>query len=200
MESHELSVSVVDWINNNLRFARWNNDFLEKNFGQRSAKDIIESGNVFYMGPCLDFSLITLQRLKPLVEKTDLIVEYLFSKTYGINALHFVSGYEFNGKEFYIDFLSGKKVIFGNGKYVSSMPEGKTITIQKFPGSQITSTDTLSDIVCGDLKSYFPDFSFKDLLERLKQANTPEHFTEFTKGLGIEDKINFERKVLVRSI
>ena len=69
---------MIKHISNLVKKERMENEYIDNHMGKLSAREILSNGKVFYMNPCLDFVIVTLEGLKKSgIEDTKLVIDEL---------------------------------------------------------------------------------------------------------------------------
>jgi len=162
---------------------RMENDYIDKNLGKLSAREILSNGKVFYMNPCLDFVLVTIEWLKKTgIENVNFIVDELICP-WNICKLHFGIEIPHQWKNYYIDYRSGNEVFIWEWNFESKYNnkwESVANTI-KIDVNEISTDDNVYELMNRWLLPFklFDPRVLKMLAEKLKQDNTPEKFEQF---------------------
>lgn len=174
---------VVHYIHKLLKKERFENDYIEKNFGKLSARELLTEGKTFYMNPCLDFVLVTIEGLKRTgIENIQFIVEELECPWDGFK-LHFGIEVSREGKNYYIDYRWQNNVFLGEWNFISKYKEKGESVIHniKVDAKNISVDDniyTLIDKGIVNFKKFDPKF-LEVIKERLKKHNGPEQRTRW---------------------
>ncbi|MFA7298879.1 MAG: hypothetical protein WC010_04520 [Candidatus Absconditabacterales bacterium] len=177
---------------------RMENDYIDKNLGKLSAREILSNGKVFYMNPCLDFVLVTIEGLKKTeIEKIDFIVDELICPG-NVCKLHFGIEILYQGTIHYIDHRSKNDVFIGKGNFQSTYSDkGESVdnTI-KINANEVFTDDNVYSLINKGLlpfKLFDPEI-LKMLTEKLKHDNTVENFEQFNIQNKERVKIHVENK------
>lgn len=177
---------------------RMENDYIDKNLGKLSAREILSNGKVFYMNPCLDFVLVTIEWLKKTeIEKIDFIVDELICP-WNVCKLHFGIEILYQWTIHYIDHRSKNDVFIGKWNFQSTYSdkwESVDNTI-KINANEVFTDDNVYSLINKWLlpfKLFDPEI-LKMLTEKLKHDNTVENFEQFNIQNKERVKIHVENK------
>lgn len=188
--------NMIKHISNLVKKERMENQYIDNHMGKLSAREILSNGKVFYMNPCLDFVIVTLEGLKKSgIEDTKLVIDEL-SCPWNMYKIHFGVEIPHQGKTYYIDYRTNNDVYLGKGKFESKYDykwESVANTI-KVDAKDISSDDTIYDLVGRWLLplKYFNRKILTLLQEKLKHDNTPEQY-EFFRNQN-DEKIHIHRE------
>jgi len=124
----------IRWVKRNVALQRWQNQRVAREFSVRSPKQIIASGQTFYMGNCLDRTIVLMQALKKNNFRPKMVVEGLEHSRYG-RYMHFGIELKIGGKQHFVDFASRDKVLIGQGQYVNASKMVQRISVKRFPSA-----------------------------------------------------------------
>ncbi len=122
----EIIPYCINWINKNIEKKYWENDKVIEKFSKRSANQIIKEGEVFFMSPCLDLTLVAKKIFDDHLDSI-LVAQEIYSNSYGINSLHFAIEFSANDVDYFIDFSSMNEVIFNRGNFVNHNDDVKSL-------------------------------------------------------------------------
>lgn len=175
--------AMIIHISNLIKKEKMGNEYIDKHMGKLSAREILSNGKIFYMNPCLDLVMVTLEGLKRSgIENIQLVIDEL-ECPWNIYKLHF--GIEILHQEeiYYIDYRTNNDVYLGKGNFKSKYQyKGESIinTI-KINAQEISSDDNIHNLIEKWLLQ-FKNFNSRILTllkEKLKHDNTPEQYERF---------------------
>lgn len=181
----EIAKSIVFEVDEKIKRIYWTNKEIDKWFARRSAKEIINSGNTCFMNPCSDLTLVSsfIMSQKNIPHEW-VIKEYLPTKDFNFNRLHFVLEFKCNNESYAIDYKTLNDVYIYEGGYNGreDLPLAKTIRV---PNKQINLNKSLHEIISNsNLGSRLENYSLKSNLNRLKQDNSMENYNNFKQENG----------------
>ena len=172
--------NMVFFIHKILKKERFENEYIEKNFAKLSARELLTEGKTFYMNPCLDFVLVTIEGLKRTgIENIKFIVEELQCPGNGFK-VHFGIELIREGKNYYIDYRSMNNVFLWQGNFMSNYEyKGETIAHSiKIDAKNISVDDNIYTL----MERWIIQFKNLNmevlamLKEKLKKHNKPEQW------------------------
>lgn len=171
---------LVEHTHKILKKERFENNYIEKKFSKQSTRELLSTGKTFYMNPCLDFVLVTIEWLKKAgVKDIQFIMEEL-SCPQNIYKVHFGIEITVGNCNYYIDHIGKNDVYIWKGKFASNFEHKweKVIHTTKTDAKNISLDDTLYTLI--EKKIIHPKFfKINELLEtfktRLKKHNTIEN-------------------------
>ena len=181
----EFAKNVVSEVDRKVKKVYWTNKEIDKWFGKRSAKEIINSGNTCFMNPCSDLTLVS----SYIMNQSNLphewvIKEYLPTKNFNFNRLHFVLEFKYNNKLHVLNYKKLKEVYIYEGKrnQKEDLPIAQIIRI---PSKQINLDKSLYEIISNfNIDSRLENYSLESNLNRLKQDNSLENYYNFKQENG----------------
>jgi hypothetical protein len=205
MDGINLAIDIVSEVNNKVRRVYWTNEEIDRLFGRRSAKEIIQNGTTCFMNPCFDLNSVSSYFMNVrgipheyIIEELSPTKDFNFNKSYlelknFDYRLHFALGFQHGGEEYAIDYKRENEVHIFKGKYNGrgDIPRAGIIRI---PGKNINpykpiyknlGYDTLEDLI----KDKFIGFSLEKNLNRLKQDNSKENYSSYKERYGENLKI-----------
>jgi len=182
---------IVHHIHKLLKKERFENEEIENNFAKHSARELLTVGKTFYMNPCLDFVLVTIEWLKRTgIENIQFIVEELQCPWHWFK-LHFGIELKRQGKNYYIDYREKNNVFLWEGSFISKYKNKweEIVHSIRADAKDISVDDniyTLMEKKIITFKKFDP--KLLDILkERLKRHNSPEErkrwFVEKVKNI-----------------
>ncbi|MCX6750817.1 MAG: hypothetical protein NTZ83_05140 [Candidatus Pacearchaeota archaeon] len=206
MDGINLAKEIVYEVNRKVKRVYWTNEEIDKFFGKRSAKEIIDNKTTCFMNPCLDLTLVSAYLMSSHNIKHDFVIEehpptkdFNFNKSYLVlkdfnYRLHFALEFQHEGEEYSLDYKRENEVYIFKGKYNGreDIPRAGMIII---PGENINpykpiyknlGYNTLEELI----KDKFKGYSLESNLNRLKQDNSEENFRSYQKRYGDEFNIN----------
>lgn len=170
-------VELTSWIDSVIKKTKWSNERIKNVYAKRSSKDILEDGDVCFLNPCLDYTLIAYHILEKNNYSPKVLTEELFYRKYDSPSLHFVINLSENNSDYFLDFKEMNKVIFDKGIYKNSNPQVDTIQQFVFPH------DIPFDLSSFNFSKYVFDklntFSFEQTIDRLILYNTDEVYQNY---------------------
>ncbi|MEM4230382.1 MAG: hypothetical protein QXF25_00695 [Candidatus Pacearchaeota archaeon] len=183
----EITESIVSEIDLRVKRVQWTNEQIEQKFAQRSALEIIGDGDTFFMGPCLDFSLVAYEIMQREGIKPVLVVESLFQEGYQIPRLHFALEFWYAGELYFLDFNNTNKVILGKGNYRNLRDGIKSASITRIKSRLQPDKSLFENMFCEGIEE--PDAQqllaeyrgkyFGKQIEILKRANNSEAYSAY---------------------
>ena len=176
---------IVEEVDNKVKRIYWTNNEIDKWFGKRSAKEIINSGHTCFMNPCSDLTLAS----SFIMDQNNIphqwvVEEYLPTENFNFNRLHFVLEFKHNDKLYVLNYQKLNDVYIHEGGYNGrpDLPAHQTI---KFPSKQIDFNKSLhKNITNSNLVTRLGNYSLKNNLNKLKQDNSMENYNNFKKLYG----------------
>jgi hypothetical protein len=145
--------------------------------------DLAQSGEVFFMYTCLDYTLTTAYILRRLGISGSLIINELAGK--GWPKIHF--GVETS--HWFIDHVAGNSVIVGTGElpnFYEPLKQEQQVSRHRVDLSQIADSDTVFDIIRkNSLRIWLLSESIvAQLADKFEQDNTMEVWANFIQQSG----------------
>lgn len=173
----------------------WNNKKIYQLFGKRSSKEIINDGTTCFMNPCLDFTLVSASLMKANnLEYGMIIEEYLPTKDFAFNRLHFVLEFKDKEEKYTLNYKGCNIVYVEKGEYTGrkDMPQAQII---KIPGEKIDPNKTIyENLGYKNLEEFcekkLKGYCLEKNLGRLKKDNTMENYYGYKKNFGEDLIIN----------
>lgn len=179
----EIAKEIICHVSKTIKRIYWTNEEIDKWFGKRSAKEIIENGTSCFMNPCSDLALVSSYLLsKAEIPHRWVIEEYFPTEDFDFNRLHFVL--EFGKKVYGINYKRNNEAHIFKGKYEgrNDLPIKQIIRI---PDRQINLEKSLyENISDSELRVLLKDFSLEGNINRLKKDNSIEKYKIFKKIFG----------------
>lgn len=173
----EFLQELVQHIHKLIKKQRVENEYIDTKVGKLSARELLSEGKTFYMNPCLDFVLVTIEGLKRIgIEEIKLVVDEL-QCSWGFYRIHF--GIEIKKEEvYYIDYRTKNDVFLGKGEFKSNYIEkGENVVNSiKVEAGNISTDDNIYNLIERGLCK-FKKFNLQilDLIkEKWKSDNSPE--------------------------
>jgi len=181
----ELAESIIQKTDNKVKRIYWTNEEIDKWFGKRSAKNILESGNTCFMNPCSDLTLVSSFIMdQSAIPHEWIIEEHLPTEDFNFNRLHFALEFKYHGKIHILDYKRLNEVYAYEGEY-NGRPDLSTATSIKIPSTQIDLKKSLYEIISNSkIKDSLIDYSLEKNLNRLKQDNSLENYKSFKQLYG----------------
>jgi hypothetical protein len=202
----DLAKDIVLEVNKKVKRVYWTNEEIDKWFGRRSVKEIINNGTTCFMNPCLDLTLVASYLMSSKDINNQFIIEEhlptkdfnfdksdLVLKDFKFNRLHFTIEFQHSNKNYILNFKRENEVYILEGEY-NGREEIPRASMIKIPGEKINSYiplyknlgyATLDDLI----KSKFNGYSLESNLKRLKQDNSEENYKFYKKRCDEEFNI-----------
>jgi hypothetical protein len=162
---------------------QWTDFEIREILGRRPPDKVLRDGNTCYMNPCVDLTLIALNRLAERGQNPILVVEEVKGGNYSFNRMHVAIELPNHGSPWYIDFASRNRVILGRGEYESHARQDGIEVVQLVRLKDGIGWDTSFEaIVQGRFKPH--GYKIDRQIEQLVQDNTPENFQRYMAELG----------------
>jgi len=189
----EIAKGIVSEVDKKVKRIYWTNNEIDNWFVKRSVKKIINSGNTCFMNPCSDITLVSSYMMNQNnISHRWIIEEYLPTKDFNFNRLHFALEFEYNNESYVLDYKKDNDVYIYEGEY-NGRNDLPTAQIIKFPSKQINFNKSLHEIISNsNIGSRLENYSLKSNLNRLKQDNSLENYNNFKQ----ENRENFIIKQL----
>lgn len=169
----------VKWVKKNVKLKRWPDKRVEKEWSVRTPKQVLESGQTFYMGNCLDRTTVFLEVLKKNNFSPTMVLQILNHKRYG-EFLHFAVEFKAGGKTHFADFVGGDKVIIKQGEYKNHNPLIESIKVQRFPGKKFSMNKNFWESTGKNpMEHGAKNFSIKKRIEGMKKDNKVARYYGF---------------------
>lgn len=180
---------IIFEVNNKIKRVYWTNEEIDKWFGKRSAKEIINNGTTCFMNSCLDVTLVSASIIySKNIPYTLVIEEHLPTKEFKFNRLHFVLEFEYDKNKYFLNYKRCNDVYIYEGVY-NGRRDIPFAQIMRIPGKKINPNKSLHENLNYNnledlLKKEFRDYSLKTNLMRLKQDNSKENYYLFKQKYG----------------
>jgi len=190
-KSIELAKEIALETNKRVKRVYWTNEEIKKNFGRRSAQEIIKNGTTCFMNPCLDLTLVSAYLMSSKGVEYDLIIEeHLPTQEFPFNRLHFAIEFKNSDKNYFINYKRNNEVHIFKGNYDGreDIPKAGMLVV---PGEIINpyrpiyknlGYTALEDLI----KDKFTGFSIENIINRLKQDNSLKNFNSYKERYGEE--------------
>lgn len=158
----------------------------------RSVRELLSSGETFYMHPCIDYTLLTIEHLKRYgFENIFLMIDELETPEWYIK-LHFAINISYQGHLYSIDYMSRNTVLLWKWSFRSSY-KNKEEQIKKshrIEASYITLDDKFIDIVKkADIHFHYFNVDYLEFSkQKIERDHTPENFQKWFIDL-VEDPL-----------
>ena len=205
MNGIELAKEIAYEVNGKVKRVYWTNEQIDKWFGRRSAKEIIDNKTTCFMNPCLDLTLVSSYLMSSQhIPHQFIIEEHLPAKDFNFDKsnlvlkdfdfrLHFAIEFQHNDEKFGINYKRENEVHIFEGEY-NGRKDILQAGIIKIPGEKINpfmplyrnlGYDSLEDLI----KDKFKGFSLEKTINRLKNDNNIENFKDYQRRNGEDFKI-----------
>ncbi len=174
---------LSEWVLANVKRVAWSNDKIEKCYGRRSVEQILYEGETCYMGPCPDLTAVAIAAMNKYGLNPEIAVEKLEEPGFDFPRFHFASEFMHDGQRYFLDFNTGKTVVFGKGDYSNIKKNVSRIGLWKFDGSILKPDTKLSSLLTGEMG--FRESDFTKIIERMKRGNTSQTFEEYQKRMSL---------------
>lgn len=194
MDIINLAKEIVFEVNKKVRRVYWTNEQLDKWFGRRSAKEILDNGTTCFMNPCPDLTFVSAYLMSSNNIKHNIVVEEHFpTKEFPFNRLHFALEFQSKDKRYSLNYKKCNEVYISGGDYNGreDIPQAGMIRIS---GENLNPYKSIYENLGYDsleelIKNKFIGFSLEKNLSRLKQDNSQENFRLYDKIYGNGFKI-----------
>ncbi|MCX6825488.1 MAG: hypothetical protein NTY80_04705 [candidate division SR1 bacterium] len=178
----EFLKGVIHHIHKILKKDKFENEYIENRFGKLSTRELISEGKTFYMNPCLDFVLVTVEGLKRSGLKNILFIIEELACPGGSHKLHFGIEIKKEDKNYYVDYRGQNNVFLGEGKFASKYEHKgeKSMHKIKIDAQNISIDDNIHTLMNRGIVQFknFNPASFETMKEKLKRHNTPKQRTD----------------------
>jgi hypothetical protein len=189
-----LAKEIVYEVDRKVRRVYWTNEKIDKFFGKRSVKEILDNGTTCFMNPCLDLTLISSYLMSSQhISNQFIIEEHGPTKEFPFNRLHFVLEFQNKDREYSLNYKKCNEVYISNGNYNGreDIPQVGRI---KIPGEKINPYKSIHEnlgytILEELIQDKFVGFSLEKSLNRLKSDNSQEKFKLYNNVYGNGFKI-----------
>lgn len=175
---------IIRFLDDHIDIIRWEDDEIAEKFAKRSANKILEQGNVHYMNPCLDYTLVAYDKLRKEGFHPTWIVEEIRKDDRPCSAVHFVIELIYEGETYYLDFKKHRQVVFSKGEY-PGFGEGKE-TINIIRQRKTLDPDKNMFENMPGIETFFDYFDFQATIEHLQRENAPHKFNQYLDELSAE--------------
>lgn len=185
-----LGQSIVYWIDKKIKRIYWTNEEIDKWFGKRSIKEIIQNGTTSFMNPCFDLTLVSSYLLtQNNVNNTVVIEEHLPTKEFNFSRLHFALDFTDGTGIYHLNYKNGNNVYICSGIYPGrkDIPQAQTIRI---PGAEINQNKFLYQNLN---KNTTTGYSLEKNIQKLKQDNSRENYYQYKQKCGERFIINSQQ-------
>lgn len=194
MDGINLARKIVSEVDKNVKRVYWTNEELDKFFGKRSAKEILQNGTTCFMNACLDLTLASAYYLSSDNIPYEVVIEeYPPTPEFNFNRVHFYIIFQNSNEDCVINYKRENEVYVFEGKY-NGIDNSSKDMIFKIPGNIINPYRNLSkNIEYANLKELikdkFANYSLEKNLNKLKQDNSKENYESYKKRCGEEFSI-----------
>ncbi len=181
-----LGQAIALWVDKKIKRTYWTNEQINKKFGRRSIKEIIEERTTCFMNPCSDLTLVSSYLLTQNQIKNNLVIEeHLPTKEFNFNRLHFALDYADGTGIYHLNYKDNNFAYVGIGEYLGreDIPQAQLIRIS---GEEINPNKPLYE----NLKNIKTEFSLEKNLQKLKRDNSEENYNHYKKKYGERFIIN----------
>jgi hypothetical protein len=197
MNGIELAKNIALEVNEKVKRTYWTNEQIDKWFGRRSAKEILDNGTTCFMNPCPDLTFVSAYLMSSNnIEHNIVIEEHLPTKEFPFNRLHFALEFQDKDKKYSLNYKKCNEVHISGGNYNGreDIPQAGIIRIS---GADINPYKPIHEnlgynTLEGLIKDKFIGFSLEKNLDRLKQDNSEENYRFYKKRYG--ENFNFITK------
>ncbi len=182
-----LGQAIALWVDKKIKRTYWTNEQIDKWFGKRSIKEIIEEETTCFMNPCFDLTLVSSYLLTQNKIKNDVVIEeHLPTNEFNFNRLHFALNFTDGTGEYYLNYKNKNFAYINAGKY-SGRKDISQAQLIKISGEIIDSTKPLYENLNKNIKT---GFSLEKCIKRLKQDNSLENYNQYRQKCGERFVIN----------
>lgn len=168
---------IVNHVHKIVKKEKMDNEYIDNYVGKLSARELISNGKTFYMNPCLDLALVTIEWLKKSGIKSKLVIQELLCTGNRIT-LHFWIEIILNNIHYYIDNKSRNVSIIGKGIFKNNNIDEKKeqIHISYISDENISTDDNIETLINKKLINllFFDADIFNNMKELYKRSNTQE--------------------------
>lgn len=184
---------IIHHIHTLIKKERLENEYIENHLGKLSARQLLSTGKTFYMNPCLDFVLVTIEWLKKTwIEWTKLIIEEL-KCPWNWFKLHFGIEVANNGDDYHIDYRTKNDVFLGKGKFESDYKDKweQIVNTIKINANNISTDDNIYTLI----EKWLASFKFFDpkILEMLKEKLKKDNNIDQRKNWFVKNVKNIHQ-------
>lgn len=186
-----------------IKKVRRENQKIQEELGKRSIKEIISSGETFYMGACVDMTLSFLMKLKEKIplEKIELSCELLRQTKTGNLTFHlFLQDYSENPVRI-IDFEGSNRVKIYQWAYQNPQAWTNYSQLGMFSMNcaHISEGDSFLSL-SEKMNIHLPPELFQAHIQKLQADNTEENFLNFQQSAPIEIKIQEHKEKISENL
>ena len=180
---------IVSEVNRKVKRVYWTNEEIDKFFGRRSVKEILDNGTTCFMNPCLDLTLVSSYFISSeKIPHQFVIEEHLPTAEFDFNRLHFVIEFNNSDKNYAINYKRANEVYIVEGGY-NGREDIPMASMIKIPGLIINPYKNLNENLrypnLEELtKDKFRGYSLEKNLNRLKQDNSKENYNLYKQKYG----------------
>ncbi len=178
-------VKEIRWVQRNIHLERWTPDDFHRKYWRRTPEQVVQSGETNFLGPCMDLTIVMLDRLKKKGYNPELLVQELINEHSLQPSLHFAIEVPINGKIHTIDFYAQKRAVFYEGNFNPRRTHTTPfhLNVQRFPSDGFTSHTTPYKFLkvstrreANRLFTHVKPIHLRALYRYMESANTPANF------------------------
>ncbi len=183
----QLIAGVIEHVDENARRTRWNNERVAAQFIARSAAQIKNDKETFYMHPCVDLTTLAGEALCEQGYSPIVVVEELCWVNSGVRSGHIALEVDDEvAGTFFLDFARLNTVRAGLGRYYSGRHDVEAYRISRVPWSSI---DPQQPLIAQLLPAEQVDFFRTTAIAKLTAENTDETWAKYQRELGPNSKL-----------
>ena len=171
----------IKWVKRNIQSTRWSDEKIERYLSKRTPKQIIDSGQVFYLRSCLDRTLVLIETLKRNGFQPTMVAELFELK--GVKAPHFAIELNVEKQAYCAQFFNPDMATISPGKYKGFRllkKQVKSIATHRIPGKNFSKDKTIFEAIKGTTAEKDAKYvSVKALIKKMKKENSLRRFMRF---------------------
>ncbi len=185
---------TIQYIHKLVKKEKMENTYIRDNLWSLSTREILSRGKTFYMNPCLDYVLVTMEALKKSGIKNTIFVVDELACPGNFYKLHFGIEIPHEWENYYIDYRTKNDVFIGKGNFESKYHNKGEIRVNtiKINAHDISLDDSLPKLIERWLLSfkYFDPRILDILKQKLQADNSEDERKNFRKEIGDIEKPN----------
>lgn len=179
--------NFVEWVDQNIVRAQWDNQRIENKYANRTPREIIEEGNVFYMNPCLDLTLVYTALANENGVGGNMVIEvYNAPSRLDFNPIHLAMEFETEKGVVSVNHLGKEKVEIWPGAYKERVAAKRAMHPIRMPVQKINPDlpihKSLGFKSREECTRMFEGYSLRKHLDRMKQDNTLDNYSKFLES------------------
>lgn len=134
----EKAAAIANWVLGGIKDENWGADESERNFAQRTPREILVSRTRGFVGFCLENTVAANAIFMNEGFKTTIVTEEVVSSILHRNRLHFVLEFETGDGTYHLDFLDHEKTYLLSGRYEGIRKDDDvSLSIRRVDGSKV---------------------------------------------------------------